>query len=187
MPSFVAGLMADAVVRKTAWPVRHTGLAEAVVGDGWGEWEGGLQRVEGVGCVLVLVPFVRAGVREVERGLRGWEDGVRRDAERIVDLGYKVMARRIMRDVKVDKLSRVGPRGVSMEALYPPLEFPVMGYRGEAVPVYGLPDLLGVERTRELVRGTAFEGAKCIALKKSHHTTVPQMWLSKLQAYLADE
>ena len=188
MPGLVGQLMGDVVARKLSWPLRHGGrLVEEVRGEGWEEWVRRLQDVEDVGCVLLLVPFCRPEIRYLEKQLDRAASEILRDAERIMDRTREVKMERITHREDGGQESKVIVPTINVRALYPALELPTMVCRQEEVPVYGLPDMLGHEEAKRLVEGTALEGAKCIALKKSHLIKAPQMWLSKLQAYLADD
>jgi hypothetical protein len=76
--------------------------------------------------------------------------------------------------------------------LQPRLQFPALEYhttvwRGCAVPVYSLVDLLGEEKARELVEGPKSKYAehKCVVMKRARHNVPVETQLLQLQTYVA--
>ncbi|KAF2641496.1 hypothetical protein P280DRAFT_542799 [Massarina eburnea CBS 473.64] len=69
---------------------------------------------------------------------------------------------------------------------YPPLEFKTTVWRGQKVAVYSLVDLLGEEKTKELVEGSMYEGESCLVVRSGRHNVKIEMLLMELQCYTAD-
>lgn len=67
---------------------------------------------------------------------------------------------------------------------FPPLEFKTTDWRGMKVAVYSLTDLLGEDSMRELVRGSKFDGERCVVLRRGRHNVPVELGLMQLQAYL---
>ena len=65
------------------------------------------------------------------------------------------------------------------------LYFPTVRYRNRRVPIYSLPQLLGEEMAGELLKPSVFRDCKYAVMTVSLGTVDPQIWLMKLQAYLA--
>ena len=67
----------------------------------------------------------------------------------------------------------------------PSIYHPTMRYRNRRVPLYSLPQLLGEENTDKLIRETVFKHIDYIAVTSHSGSVELQMWLMKLQTYLA--
>ncbi|KAL1654365.1 hypothetical protein SLS61_002965 [Didymella pomorum] len=70
---------------------------------------------------------------------------------------------------------------------FPPLEYHTTVWRGRAVPVYSLVDLLGEEKARELIEGPKSKYAehKCVVMKGARHNVPVETQLMQLQTYVA--
>ncbi|KAH8727101.1 hypothetical protein GQ44DRAFT_612234 [Phaeosphaeriaceae sp. PMI808] len=68
---------------------------------------------------------------------------------------------------------------------YPELEFKSTMWRGRKVPLYSLTDLLGEEKARQLIKGSKYEEATCVLMKKGRHNVAVEILLMRLQAYIA--
>ena len=73
------------------------------------------------------------------------------------------------------------------KAVYATPPYLTVSYRDGRVPVYCLEELLGSEKTGELLRGTVFEDARCVAIKAEKRTTNAQMALLRVQNFLKGE
>lgn len=67
---------------------------------------------------------------------------------------------------------------------FPVLEFKTTTWRGRKVPVYSLLDMLGEEKLEKLVKGSKYEGDRCLVLKSRRHSVPVGMQLAQLQMYL---
>ncbi|KAI9670253.1 MAG: hypothetical protein M1831_006467 [Alyxoria varia] len=67
----------------------------------------------------------------------------------------------------------------------PSIYYPTMRYRNRRVPLYSLPQLLGEQNTNKLIRETVFKDIDYIAVTSHSGSVEPQIWLMKLQTYLA--
>jgi hypothetical protein len=66
----------------------------------------------------------------------------------------------------------------------PPLEYPTIQYRDTRIPLYNLEELLGEEKTKELLEDTIFKKSEYLVVKEGRLTAGAQMALMKLQGYL---
>jgi hypothetical protein len=69
---------------------------------------------------------------------------------------------------------------------FPRLEFKTTVWRRRRVAVYSLPDMLGEERTRELVRESKHPGERCLVMKRGRHNVPVEILLMRMQAYVAE-
>ena len=82
------------------------------------------------------------------------------------------------------QVSRFPPQ-LNPQFVNPSLHFTSVICGGRVVPIYSLEDMLGVDKTEDLMKDTVFEGTNCMVLKEGRITCSAQMWLLKLQAYLS--
>ncbi|KAL1633398.1 hypothetical protein SLS58_011122 [Diplodia intermedia] len=145
-----------------------------------------------VGAVLFLRPLTSAAVRDAQRRVReALENG-----DALVEQLVKVQeaARRGLGEKAPPRVQGGWePGGPRMQpgVLYAPLGYAGVRYRvGEEereVPVYDLVELLGEERLRELVAGTAWEGEAAVVLRGEKNTTIGvHHALMQLQDYVID-
>jgi hypothetical protein len=76
------------------------------------------------------------------------------------------------------------PPALDIKHSHPPAPYPSARYKDRIVPVYSLMDLLGEQKTRELLKETSFEDARAVVVKEGNLTTNAQMALLKLQEYM---
>lgn len=70
---------------------------------------------------------------------------------------------------------------------FPPLEYHTAAWRGQAVPVYSLVDLLGEEKAQQLISGpnSKYAEHKCVVVKRARHNVPVETLLMQLQTYVA--
>ncbi|KAF2433712.1 hypothetical protein EJ08DRAFT_38066 [Tothia fuscella] len=183
MDDLILGLLRDVVVKRLRWCFVHPKAK------GVGECEGGADKTEGiddVGCILYVLSHTSQEVKDAEREL----DALVTKVERIranEEKRQKTRPKSIAEDtvkVPVQGFVTVDPPKINPKLSHPPLRFPTVRYRGHLMPVYSLHDLLGEEKTRELLKETVFENSRCLALMGGNLTAGAQMALLKLQGYV---
>jgi hypothetical protein len=70
---------------------------------------------------------------------------------------------------------------------YSPLDFDAVERGGRRVALYSLADLLGEDMATKLLQSTRYTDCSCLALKVSVQTRNAQVWMMRLQGYLAEE
>jgi len=187
MDELVLGLLRRTVERKMRWLLRATGIAPIVRCDG-GAAEAA--NFEDVGCVIYVRSWKSEELIQLERKV---EDGFA-VAERLVDKARTGFTW-LLRHGKLNKEEKTRledwskavnfPARINPAISNPPMVFTTVYLNGRSIPVYALEDLMGRQETEKLLNGTPFEDASCMIMKDAPITGAAQMWLLKLQAYLA--
>jgi hypothetical protein len=68
---------------------------------------------------------------------------------------------------------------------FPEFDFKSTVWRGRKIALYSLTDLLGEEKTHELLKDSEYTGEKCVVLKEAKHNVPVEILLMRLQAYVA--
>jgi hypothetical protein len=184
---FVLELLRRGVTKSLAWLFKHpaAGLVKACDGGAYAAGE-----VEGeVAAVLYLIPSCGPEVEEIgQRVAREVIEG--EIAGRRVRLWQvSVYGRLHPGETHTPKTSNPAPVQ-NPAAVYPATEWPIVRVSmpeggSKVLPVYGLWELLGEEKVRELVKGTVFEGKRCVVLNGGDVRSLKaQMALLRLQGYL---
>ncbi|KAL1619234.1 hypothetical protein SLS54_006826 [Diplodia seriata] len=151
-----------------------------------------------VGAVLFLHPLTSPAVRDAARRVREaleHGDGLVEQLVKVREAAQR--GRQEKKPPRVQGGWEVGGPRVQPGVLYAPLGYAGVRYRvggqeeeeGEEreVPVYDLAELLGEERLRELVAGTAWEGEAAVVLRGERSTTIGvHHALMQLQDYVID-
>lgn len=185
MQEVVLGLLRRGVERKLKWVLVRAGSSMVERID---EGPRGMEGMEGVACVVYVGRLKSEEFVEVEKQVAERFTQGERIATALNGLVVRLRAhvspqRRRKLDLLVD--DRTFPPRVNLAVIDPPAVFPMIKLNGKMVPVYSLDDLIGQEETEALIAGTRFKGAKCLAIKDTQLTASAQMWLLKLQTYLA--
>ncbi|KAF2466774.1 uncharacterized protein BDR25DRAFT_293190 [Lindgomyces ingoldianus] len=184
MPELILTLLRKNLVYKLRWHLQKSGGRMVVCDDAGSS---ALQAIEDVSCVLCF-GSLKTSADEIQIQA----NGILEDVEYLA--GYYAEGHKKALDPHQSRsISHHPPpwwRGPVVPRLqpryqFPPLEFKTTGWRGTRVAVYGLFDLLGEDKGRELVEGTRFEGAQCVVMKRGHQNVPLQLQLMQLQAYLA--
>jgi len=187
MDELVLDLLRRTVQCKMSWLLRAAALAPIVRCDG-GAAEAASS--EDIGCVIYVRSWKSEELVQLERKV---EDGFA-VAERLVKLARTEFAWLLEHGklseeekTRLDDWSKAVnfPARINPSISNPPMIFTTVCLNGKSVPVYSLEDLMGGEETQKLLNGTPFEDANCMIMKDAPITGVAQMWLLKLQAYLA--
>lgn len=180
MSALILSLLRKTLLQKLRWPFQHANAKLAVAAPG-GPAE--LDSHDDVGCLLYLRPMYRREVREIQKEVDRIEDEIDRtivfQIAKMQDLPAKLNVR--IKDYKAHVHLKMTAPWMAR-----PRQFLSAEWRGERIPVYSLPDLLGEEQMRHLVTGTKFEEVDWVILKRSPLTVQTQMWLLKLHGYFAE-
>lgn len=180
MSSLILSLLRRSALQKLRWPFQYAN-AKLVRACPQGVAE--LDEHDDVGCLLHMRPLHRPEIREVQTKLEKIEVYIDRN---IVNRITKIQGVMPGPGVKVNSFESNLPLRLAASWMATPRDFPTAVWRGERVSVYSLVDLLGEQQTRELLMGTKFEGVDWVILKRDSLTVSAQMWLLKLQGYLAE-
>ena len=184
MEDFVLGLLRKVVERKLRWILRRGGPGSIVRSDGG---VADAKEMQDVGCVIYTGSLSSLELSRVKLEV---EDGFVK-AEQLANGFWNLLknarAKAKPREQEAlnnwAKASRFPPH-LNPRFVNPPLHFTTVTCGGRAVPVYSLVDMIGMDKTEELLKDTIFQDARCVVLKEGRITCGAQMWLLRLQAYL---
>lgn len=179
MSSLVLSLFRKIALQKLRWPFQH---ANAKLVHACPNGVAELDEHDDVGCLLYMRPLHHPEIRDIQKKLERTEEYINRN---IVNKIVKIQGAMPGPGVRINSFESSLPLRLAASWMAPPREFPTAVWRGERVPVYSLADLLGEQQTKELLMSTKFEGVDWVILKRSSLTVSAQMWLLKLQGYLA--
>lgn len=183
MPELILTLLRNNLLNKLRWYYQHTGHFVPCASPRKEDLEG----IDDVSSVLYFGTLrtradkaqdeARANLKEVEFQAKYWATRHRDEID----------PHRVQNATHTPPIWWRGPLlpNLSTRLRFPPLEFRTTEWRGVRVPVYSLTDLLGEEKTKELIQGSRFEGEKCVVLKRRRHNVPVEIMLMQLQAYLA--
>ncbi|KAH7137986.1 hypothetical protein B0J11DRAFT_563038 [Dendryphion nanum] len=183
MADLIESLMQKNVAEQLKWHFKHSGSRMVGVGSLRAEE---IKDIDDVSCILSL------------RNLKTTADTLQAQSTKIVSIcdDYARQTRSLLSPIldphkgnnpfpppqwyKAPVVPQLHPR-----LRYPPLEFSTAEWRGRRVAVYGLVELLGAERVKEVLAGTRFEGVDWVVVRGSRHHVSLEMMLLRLQMYLA--
>jgi hypothetical protein len=185
MDELLRDLLRGVVVRSLRWSLVHP------MTNGVGKCDGmeHLETLDDVACVLRIWSQPRQAIldaaEEVEAciarcdaladKLRNFEKWVRRRQGKGGLRDFNVPTQVLVST----SIPRLNP-----ELRNPALEFPTVPYRDKRIPLYCLVDMLGNEKTTELLKDTVFEKSSYLVVKQGRLTAGAQMALMRLQGYL---
>jgi hypothetical protein len=186
MEDFVLGLLRRAVLRSLRWGLQHPNSGAVVRCD---QGADGVQQLEGVACLLYRDSFTSQRLRDLEEQVEPAVALCDRFVESVIKIQWNAETKRGKTarrkyDLPAYTSLHAFPPRLNPRLSNPPPEFSTAPYKGGKIAVYSMIDLLGEEKTNELLQGTAFEDARCLALKEVNLTGSAQEWLLKLQLYM---
>lgn len=182
MDELVLGLLRSSVVRTLRWSMVHPKSRGVVMCNGGAEHA---EAIDDVACIIYIPSLTSQGVKDAEEEV----DAIISRAENIREQEIARQSKSPTpgkRPVKLPLLITipVSPPRLNPNISNPPLRFPTVRYRGRLIPVYSFEDLLGEEKTKELLKDTVFEESRCLALKAGNLTVGAQKGLLRLQGYI---
>lgn len=183
MPSMIRDLMRQKLIKKLRWNFELAGRLIPVAGI----MAEDLEHVEDVSCVLV-VPSLRSRADD----LQNLADNITSELEKWSQYFMKGFTAKLDPHASPDVthtspvwyfeplVPRMQPR-----LQFPELEFKSTTWRGRKVAVYSLTDLLGEDMAQQLVKGSKYEGERCVVIKRARHNVPVELLLMQLQAYIA--
>ncbi|QRD01170.1 hypothetical protein JI435_157860 [Parastagonospora nodorum SN15] len=183
LPDLILDLMQKQLIKKLSWNFGFRGRLAPVASPRTED----IESIDHVSCVLIF------------RSLRTRAD----DAQDLAEDTYDEMDKWSSYFAKsyVDKLDPHAPPKVTHtppswygdplvprlqpRIRFPELEFHTTTWRGAKVAVYSLADLLGEDKTLQLIEGSQYTGAGCVVVKQARHNVPITILLMRLQAYIA--
>jgi hypothetical protein len=184
MVDVVGNLLRDAVVKSLRWQLvnHNAGCVERL--------NGAIDQVgalDGVACVLYTKSWTGSEIVEVERtvdeclerctSLTSQVEGIQMELKRIKEGKAENKGAEEIEEIAVPRLN--------MAFSAPRAHYPTVPYKDRIVPVYNLEDLLGPERTKDLLASTVFEASDILVLKESRLTVNAQLRLLQMQGFLS--
>ncbi|ORY15851.1 hypothetical protein BCR34DRAFT_477391 [Clohesyomyces aquaticus] len=184
MPDLILSLLRRNLMPKLQWHIKQSGSRMVACHD---PCSSELDPIDDVACVLYFDTLktradeIQPRVNEIVEHVEHWAGYYAEGLRDVLDPH---------RAIKATHLPPIWWKGPLVPRLrprhrFPPLEFKTSIWRGRRVAVYGLHDMLGPEKVKELLEGTRFEGEKCVVLKSGYQSLRLQVHLMQLQAYLA--
>ncbi|KAF3053457.1 hypothetical protein E8E11_008525 [Didymella keratinophila] len=185
MPSFILGLLRARLVSSLSWNFSFRGRLIPVASP----LSAHIEHVEDVSCVLYF-GSLRSRAHEAQERcetitseLEKWSAYFGQNFGSHFDPHAKEgVTHKAPYWYQAPLVPRMQPR-----LQFPTLEYHTTVWRGRAVPVYSLVDLLGEEKARELVEGPKSKYAehKCVVMKRARHNVPVETQLLQLQTYVA--
>lgn len=175
MEDFVTDMLRDLVLQS----LRHDLTEEAHTGLETISSVEEIQELRNTACILHLQPTGQLGEMAVNR------------REAVIDAEVNKIIEKLGGITKSSNLVPNGMNATSMvpkmlpEVQKPPFSFPTIRAADGVVSLYFMVDMLGQDTVNQLVRGTQFESAACIAVKGTDSSMTLQKRLLRLQFFLA--
>jgi hypothetical protein len=185
MDGFLLELLRGVVIRALRWSLMHPNSKGVVRCKSVEQ----AKRLNGVACIIHVDTLTNQAILAVTAEVEAWSsrcDALVEELRKIETFVKRKKGKAGVRDFNVPwpaLLSASQPR-LNPKLAAPPLEYPTVSYRDRRVPLYSLVDVLGAEKTTELLKGTTYEDSSCFVVKESRLTVGAQMALMKLQGYL---
>lgn len=184
MPELVLELLRKRALNKLRWHFTQPGRLTTCANPIGGDFDG----IEDVSCVLYLESLkTHADDLHVESAaivadIEKWSSYFIKGFPKLVDPHEK---EGVTHRSPVWYTEPLIPR-LQTRSRFPPLEFKKTKWQGKKVAVYSLHDLLGEDKTRELVQGSQYKGETCVVMKRGRHNVPVELLLMQLQSYLAE-
>lgn len=168
LTEFVLDLLRQGAMKALFWLFRHPNTGIIVPCEGGAH---AARKKSDVGCVLYTVPIYKPVLAKIAARID-------REAQ-----WRKVLTRHVKELADFSSMPTL-----NMAAAKPPAAWPLTtDAEGRAVPVYGLVNLLGEEKTNELLKDTQFKDTACLIMKDDERSLKAHMALLKLQNFLNSE
>jgi hypothetical protein len=182
LDQLVLDLLRSVVVRTLRWSMVHP-KSKGVVG-----CEGGAEHAEeidDVACIMYIPSLTSQPTKDAEAEV----EAIINKAENLRMLEATRQSKFVAPGKQPVRLPLsitipISPPRMNPKVSNPPLHFPTVRYRGRLIPVYSLDDLLGEDKTKELLKDTVFANSRCLALKGGNLTVGSQKALLRLQGYI---
>ncbi|KAF2751815.1 hypothetical protein M011DRAFT_434908 [Sporormia fimetaria CBS 119925] len=183
MPEFLLSMLQKRAIEKLTWHIRHSGQLVPCASPRTEDIDG----IGDVSCVLYLGSLhtpaddIQAEVQRISIALDNRANAYVEVMKDYIDPHRgKKAAHQPPSWYRGPLVPRLKPR-----LFIPPLEYKTTVWQGHMVAVFALFDLLGEEKTKELLKGTRFESERCVVMKRARHNVPVESALLQLQAYLA--
>jgi hypothetical protein len=183
MAQVILELMQKQLVKKLSWSTGFKGRLTPVASPRAED----IQQVDDVSCVLIFRSLrthahecddrAKDSVAEMDK----WSSYV---AKSFADTLDPHAAPHVTHNSPSWYIDPIVPR-LRPRIQFPELEFSTTMWRGRKVAVYSLTDLLGEQKARDLIQGSAYAEEKCVVVKRARHNVPMEILLMRLQAYLA--
>ncbi|KAF1843756.1 sister chromatid cohesion protein Eso1 [Cucurbitaria berberidis CBS 394.84] len=190
MAEFVLDMMRKRLVTKLSWNFGFRGRLTPVSSPRTED----IENIEDVSCVLLF-----GSLRTRADGLQDRADQIKVELEKWSNYFSKSLTTKLdpHASSEVTHTSPVWYTEPLVPRLQPRLQYPELEFKstiwcGRKVAVYSLTDLLGEEKAKALIKGSKYDGEKCVVLKRARHNrmlatlppkTPPHSFLSRWPSF----